>query len=108
MIKKYVNIIVYNKKYTVIVKVNPKTGTFVGQCKQLPEALSQGNSMHELLGNMREAIELVIECELTVRQDKLAALIEKAKRMDATVRKNNITMEEIVEEVKKVRHMRKD
>ena len=97
MIKKYVNISVYNREYTIVVKVDPKTRTFVGQCKQLPGAISQGNSMQELLGNMREAIELVIE-----------SIIEKAKRMDATVMKNNITMEEIVAEVKKVRHERKD
>ena len=97
MIKKYVNISVYNREYTVIVEIDPKTGTFIGQCKQLPGAISQGNSMHEFLGNMREAIELVVE-----------SIIEEAMRLDASVKKNNITMEEIVEEVKKVRHMRKD
>ena len=53
--------------------------------------------MQELLGNMREAIPLVVE-----------SIIEEAKRLDASVKKNNITMEEIVEEVKIVRHMRKD
>lgn len=53
--------------------------------------------MHELLGNMRGVIELVIEYT-----------IEEANRLDVSVKKNNITMEEIVEEVKKVRHMRKD
>lgn len=97
MIKKYVNIKVRNREYTVVVEIDPKTGTFVGQCKQLPGALSQGNSLQELLGNMREAIELVVE-----------SIIEEAKRLDASVKKNNLTMEEIVEEVKIVRHMRKD
>ena len=97
MIKKYVNISVNNREYTVIVELDPKRGIFIGQCKQVPGAISQGNSMQELLGNMREAIPLVVE-----------SIIEEAKRLDASVKKNNLTMEEIVEEVKIVRHMRKD
>ena len=30
---------------------------YVGQCKQIPEAISQGHTLDELLGNMKEAIE---------------------------------------------------
>ena len=49
-------------EYTVIIEKNPETGVYVGQCKQIPEAISQGNSLDELLMNMKEAIELAIEC----------------------------------------------
>lgn len=108
MIKKYVNVSVYNKEYTVVVKVDPKSGMFVGQCKQLPDALSQGKSIHELIGNLKEAIELIIECELDERKAKWEVLIEEAERLESTVEKNTLTMEEIVAEVKKARRERKD
>lgn len=49
-------------EYTVIIEKNPETGMYIGQCKQLPEALSQGNTLEELMGNIKEAIELAIEC----------------------------------------------
>lgn len=109
MIKKSVFISKFKLKYTVIVEVDPETGWYIGQCKQFPGAISQGKTMKELLENMKEAIELVIECEgLTEQQIKWGLLREEAKRLDASVKKNNLTMKEIVAEVKKVRHMRKD
>ena len=40
------------------------------------------------------------------RKARLLLLYEEAKRLDASVKPNNITMEEIVAEVKKVRHNR--
>lgn len=49
-------------EYTVIIEKNPETGMYVGQCKQIPEAISQGHSLDDLLENMKEAIELAIEC----------------------------------------------
>jgi predicted RNase H-like HicB family nuclease len=49
-------------EYTVIIEKNPETGMYIGQCKQLPEVLSQGNTLEELMGNIKEAIELAIEC----------------------------------------------
>ena len=51
-----------NMEYTVIIEKNPETGIYVGQCKQIPEAISQGHTLEELLDNMKEAIELAIEC----------------------------------------------
>ena len=38
------------------------------------------------------------------KQLRMMLLWEEAKRLDNSVEKNNITMREIVEEVKKVRH----
>ncbi len=49
-------------EYSIIIEKNPETGVYIGQCSQRPEALSQGNTLDELMDNMKEAIELVIEC----------------------------------------------
>lgn len=49
-------------QYTVIIEKDPASGMYCGQCKQLPEAISQGSTVDELLLNMKEAIELAIEC----------------------------------------------
>ena len=49
-------------EYTVIIEKNPETGMYIGQCKQIPDAISQGHSLDNLLENMKEAIELAIEC----------------------------------------------
>lgn len=48
-------------EYTVIVEKDPQTGFYSGQCQQMPEAISQGETMDELLKNMKEAIALVAE-----------------------------------------------
>ena len=47
--------------YTIIVEKDQATGFYSGQCQQLPEAITQGKTMDELLDNMREAIALVLE-----------------------------------------------
>lgn len=57
-------------EYTVIVEKNPTTGVYTGQCRQIPEAISQGNSLEELMVNMKEAIALAVECQ----KEDLAAL----------------------------------
>lgn len=49
-------------EYTVIVQKNPETGVYTGQCREVPEAVSQGNTLDELLENMKEAIALAVEC----------------------------------------------
>ena len=47
-------------EYTIIVEKN-KGGWLTGQCEQLPEAISQGKDMDDLIANMKDAIELVLE-----------------------------------------------
>ena len=49
-------------EYTVLIEKNHETGWYCGQCKQIPEAISQGSTLDELMANMKEAIELAIEC----------------------------------------------
>ena len=51
-------------EYTILIHKDEKSGWYCGQCKQLPEALSQGQTLDELMTNMKEAIELAIECSL--------------------------------------------
>lgn len=49
-------------EYTIIIEKDTKSKWYVGQCEQLPEALSQGKTLEDLMVNMKEAIELAIEC----------------------------------------------
>lgn len=48
-------------EYTVIIEKDPKTGTYTGQCVQLPAAISQGDTYEELMENIKDAIRLVLE-----------------------------------------------
>lgn len=50
-------------EYSVVIEQDEKTGWYAGQCCELPEALSQGKTIPELMDNMKEAIELVIESQ---------------------------------------------
>jgi predicted RNase H-like HicB family nuclease len=47
-------------KYTICIEKN-EDGWFTGQCEQLPQAISQGKDMDDLMENMKDAIELVLE-----------------------------------------------
>ena len=49
-------------EYSIIIEKDPESGGYIGQCAQLPEALSQGETLDELMKNMKEAIELAVEC----------------------------------------------
>lgn len=48
-------------EYSIIIEKDPESGWYVGQCSQLPEAISQGETLEDLMNNMKEAIELVVE-----------------------------------------------
>ena len=48
-------------QFTIIIEKDPESGWYCGQCKQIPEAISQGSTVDELLENMKEAIECAIE-----------------------------------------------
>ena len=49
-------------EYTIRIKRNKKSGWLTGQCEQLPEAITQGRNMDELMFMMKDAIELSLEC----------------------------------------------
>lgn len=47
-------------EYTIRIEKN-KDGWLTGQCEQLPQAISQGENMEELMENMEDAIETVLD-----------------------------------------------
>lgn len=47
-------------EYTTIIE-KTEDGWYVGQCEQLPEALSQGKTLDELLINMKSCIKEAVE-----------------------------------------------
>jgi predicted RNase H-like HicB family nuclease len=49
-------------EYTIQIKKNPQSGWFIGQCEEIPEAITQGKDMDELTFMMQDAIELALEC----------------------------------------------
>ena len=46
-------------EYTISIKEN-KDGWLTGQCEQLPQAISQGKDLDDLMENMKDAIETVL------------------------------------------------
>ena len=47
-------------EYTIIIQKN-KSGWYTGQCEQIPEAISQGETLEELKANMADAIKMIID-----------------------------------------------
>jgi predicted RNase H-like HicB family nuclease len=50
-------------EYTIRIKKDDKSGWLTGQCEQLPEAITQGKDLDELMLMMEDAINLVLECK---------------------------------------------
>jgi len=50
-------------EYTIRIKKDSKSGWLTGQCEQLPEAITQGKDLEELMFMMEDAIKLVLECK---------------------------------------------
>ncbi len=48
-------------KYTVIINKDIQEGGFWGECSELPGCYSQGESIDELMQNMKEAAELYLD-----------------------------------------------
>lgn len=49
-------------EFTAIIK-KTKNGWYIGQCEQVPAALTQGKTIEEVEENLKEAIELILEDE---------------------------------------------
>ena len=49
-------------EYTVVIEKDPESGWYIGQCAQVPGAVSQGETLDELMENMKDAIGLMLEC----------------------------------------------
>ena len=50
-------------EYTIRIEKDTKSGWLCGQCEELPEAITQGKDMDELMLMMEDAIKLVLECK---------------------------------------------
>ena len=48
--------------YTVVIK-EVEDGWYMGQCEQVPGAITQGRTIEEVKENIKEAIELILEDE---------------------------------------------
>ena len=49
-------------EYTPIIK-KMSNGWYFAQCEQIPNAITQGETIEEALENLKEAIDLVLEAE---------------------------------------------
>jgi predicted RNase H-like HicB family nuclease len=49
-------------EYTIRIKQNLQSGWLIGQCEEMPEAITQGRDMDELMFMMEDAIGLDLEC----------------------------------------------
>ena len=49
-------------EYTAIIK-EVENGWYMGQCEQLPGAITQGRTIEETKENLKEAIKLLLEAE---------------------------------------------
>ena len=67
--------------FTISIETN-KNGWLTGQCEQLPEAISEGKDMDDLMENMKDAIELVLE----VKRDEYRQLNNSANIMPLTLK----------------------
>lgn len=61
-------------EYTIVLEV-AEEGGYTARCLELPAAISEGDTKDEAIGNIKEAIELVIE----VTEEQVRTLVEITK-----------------------------
>jgi predicted RNase H-like HicB family nuclease len=69
-------------EYTIRIKKDRKSGWLTGQCEQLPEAITQGKDIGELMFMMEDAIKMVLECkrdEFREQLDDKNSIVRKLK-----------------------------
>jgi len=84
-------------EYTIRIKEN-KDGWLSGQCEQLPQAITQGKDMDDLLENMKDAIETVLAYqreEYRTQQEsgyivKSLTISNEAKRISKTSKRKPV------------------
>ncbi len=66
--------------YSIIIEKDEKCGLYIGQCCEIPMALSQGKTIKELMANMKEAVELAIEVQKEETTEKyIGKKVQKRK-----------------------------
>ena len=69
-------------EYTMRIERDAKSGWLCGQCEQIPEAITQGRNMEELMFMMNDAINLILECkrdEFRSQCENKNAMVRKLK-----------------------------
>ncbi len=62
-------------RYRIILE--RKDDGYTAQCLELPQAISQGDTRKEVLENMREAMELIIDCiEEDINSSEIGEVVE--------------------------------
>ena len=74
-------------EYTIRITKDPNSGWLTGQCEQLPEAITQGKDLEELMLMMKDAIMLVLEC----KRDEFREQLEDEKSIVRKLRIGNET-----------------
>ena len=73
-------------EYSVMIMKDTQEGGYIGFCRELPEAKTQGETIDELLENMKDAIKLTLEVR---KEDKLQDF--SAIRMNQVIQNNKTT-----------------
>ena len=58
--------------YTIMIVKDKGEGGYIGMCRELPEAKTQGETLDELLENMKDAIRLTLEVRKEDQARRLA------------------------------------
>ena len=66
-------VFVGKREFTVVLKPDLEDGGYTVACKEIPAAISQGETIQEALDNIRDAIELCLEAEAEMRGDRVQA-----------------------------------
>jgi predicted RNase H-like HicB family nuclease len=62
---------VRDKQFTVVLTPDLEEGGYTVACKEIPEAISQGETIQEALDNISDAIELCLEAEAELSQSRV-------------------------------------
>jgi len=66
-------LMVCERQYTAILTPDSEDGSYSVACKEIPAAISQGQTIQEALDNLTDAIELCLEVETELRGGRVQA-----------------------------------
>ena len=66
-------VFVGDKQFTAVLTPDLEEGGYTVTCKEIPAAISQGETIQEALDNLADALELCLETEAELRQTRVSA-----------------------------------
>ena len=72
-------------EYSVVIVKDTQEGGYIGMCRELPEAKSQGETIDELLENMKDAIKLTLEVKKEDQAHRLTGRRPLYRKVRVTV-----------------------